>query len=245
MRRYLLAFLAFAALAAPAAAEDRHYAIEDFDQLSIEGPYVVHLLVGRTTSAVAHGPRDALDRMSLEVQDQVLRIRRSRSAAGSQGSAAAPPGVVTIDLVTRSLRAARLSGPVRLDADNVRGLNVEFSLLGNGTLHATRLDAEALSVALLGAGRLDLAGAARSLTANIQGSGDLAAPGLVANNATIAAGTSGAIAVTVNGPATVTNNGLGEVRIFGRAVCTRAGSAADQVRCGGPPPPPSDQGKPH
>jgi hypothetical protein len=234
MTRFVAPLLALSALAAPAFAEDRHYAIEDFDRVIAEGPYVVHLLTGRATSAVAHGSREALDRMSLDVQGQMLRIRRNRGAWS--GGSGADPGLVTIDLVTRSVRSLRLIGPVRFDADAVRGLRVEFSVEGSGTLHATRLNADALSLALLGSGRLDIAGTAGTLAATFQGTGDLAAPGLVAHNATISSTTSGAVALTVNGPATITNNGVGNVRILGRAVCTIGGSAADQVRCGGSEP---------
>jgi hypothetical protein len=241
MIRTLALSFACTILAAPALAEDRHYAVEDFDRVSVEGPYVVHLVTGHMTSAVAHGARDALDRISIEVQDQVLRIRRNRSAPG--GASATGAGVVTVDLVTRALRGASLSGPVRFDADNIRGPRVEFSLLGAGTLHATRVDADSLSLAMLGSGRLEVAGVARTLAVNVTGSGDLAAPGLIVNNATISSGTSGAVAVTVNGPATVANQGLGNVRIFGRAICTISGTAADQVRCGGPAP--SDQRQAH
>jgi hypothetical protein len=223
--------LLLSALTAPALAEDRRYAIEDFDRVIVEGPYIVHLVTGRTSAAIAHGSREALDRMSLDVQDQEMRIRRNRGAW--TGGSTANPGIVTVDLVTRSLRSARLIGPARLDADAVRGINVAFSVAGSGTLHATRVDAEALSLALLGSGRLDVAGAARTLAGNFQGSGDLAAPGLVARNATISSTTSGAVAVTVNGPASIANEGVGNVRILGRPVCTISGSGADQVRCGG------------
>lgn len=231
MDRRLAPLLFLSTLAAPAFAEDRRFAVEDFDRVIAEGPYIVHLVTGRATSAVAHGSREALDRMSLDVQGQMLRIRRNRGAWS--GGGAADPGTVTIDLVTRSLRSARLIGPVRFEADNVRGLRVEFSVEGSGTLHATRVDADALSLALLGSGRLEVAGAARTLAGDFQGSGDLAAPALVARSATLSSTTSGAVTLTVNGPATVTNNGVGNVRILGRANCTTSGSAADQVRCGG------------
>ena len=233
MTRLLVPLFALSALATPAFAEDRRFAVEDFDRVIAEGPYVVRLVTGRAGSAVAHGSREALDRMSLDVQGQMLRIRRNRSA-WTGGSGGADPGIVTVDLTTRSLRSARLIGPARLEADGVRGLRVELSVEGSGTLHATRVDADALSLALLGSGRIEVAGAARSLAANLQGSGDLAAPGLVAHGANISSMTSGAVAVTVNGPATVSNGGVGNVRILGRAVCTISGSAADQVRCGGP-----------
>ena len=231
MTRFLASLFALSALAAPAFAEDRHYAIQDFDRVIVEGPYIVHLVTARTSSAVAHGSREALDRMSLDVQGQMLRIRRNRGAWS--GGSGRDPGLVTIDLVTRSVRSIRLIGPVRFDADNVRGLRVEFSVEGSGTLHATRLSADALSLALLGSGGLDLAGTARTLAGTFQGTGDVAGPGLIANNATIGSTTSGSVSLTVNGPATIANNGVGNVRILGRAVCTISGTAADQVRCGG------------
>lgn len=231
MTRFLSAALTLAALSAPAFAEDRHYAVGDFDRVIAEGPYVVRLVTGRATSAIAHGSREALDRMSLDVQGQMLRIRRNRGAwSGGNGR---DPGTVTIDLTTRSVRSLRLIGPVRLDADNVRGLRIELSVEGSGTLRATRLNADALSLALLGSGSLDVAGAARTVAGTFQGTGDVAAPALIAHNATIASTTSGAVALTVNGPATIVNNGVGNVRILGRAVCTISGTAADQVRCGG------------
>ena len=169
--------------------------------------------------------------MSLDVQGQMLRIRRNRGAWS--GGSGRDPGLVTIDLVTRSVRSVRLIGPVRLDADNVRGLRVEFSVEGSGTLRATRLNADALSLALLGSGSLDLTGAARTVAGTFQGTGDVTAPTLIAHSATITTSTSGTVALTVNGPATIANNGVGNVRILGRAVCTNSGSAADQIRCGG------------
>ena len=222
--------LLLAALAAPASAETRRLPVSDFDRVIVEGPYAVHLVTGRPSSATATGSREALDRLSVDVQGQILRIRRSRNAwVGTPG---ADSGTVTIALATRNLRSARLIGPARLEAEGVRGLNVEFSVEGSGTLQATRLDADNLALALLGSGRLQIAGAARALTGNFQGSGEIEATALRAERATIATTTSGAVTLSVNGPVTVTNNGLGNVRILGRPICTIAGIATDQVRCG-------------
>jgi len=230
MTRLLLAAFALAAIAAPAAAEDRRYAVGDFDRVVVEGPYVVHLVTGRASAATAQGRRDALDRVSVDVQGQTLRIRRNRNAWG--GAPGADPGTVTIALATRSLRSARLIGPARLDLQGGRGLAVELSVEGSGDLRAAGVDADRLSLALLGSGRLEIAGAARMVSGNFQGTGDIAAAGLRAGQAAIVTTTSGAVAVTVNGPASVTANGLGTVRILGRPVCTIGGVAADQVQCG-------------
>jgi hypothetical protein len=230
MIRLPLAFLALLALAAPAWAETRRLSIGDFDRVIVEGPYQVHLVIGRASSASATGSREALDRLGVDVQGQILRIRRNRNAW--TGTARPDSGTVAIELATRNLRSARLIGPARLEAEGLRGLNVELSVEGSGTLHAVRTDVERLALALLGSGRLEVAGAARALSGNFQGSGEVDAAALRAANATIATTTSGAVTLTVNGPVTIANQGLGNVRILGRPVCTVSGAAADQVRCG-------------
>jgi hypothetical protein len=233
MTRFLLALLAFAV---PASAETRRIPVADFDRVLVEGPYVVHLVTGRPSGANAQGTRDALDRVTMDVQGQMLRIRRDRNAWG--GTAGADVGTVTVELATRNLRSVRLIGPARLDLEGARGLNVELSVEGSGDIRAAGIDADHLSLALLGSGRLEVAGVARMLGGNFQGTGDIVAANLRAGQATIVTTTSGTVAATVNGPATVTANGLGTVRILGRPVCTVTGVAADQVHCGG-----SDQGQ--
>jgi hypothetical protein len=230
MIRILAALLGLAALAAPASAADRRYAVADFDRVIVEGPYAVQLVTGRPSSAVASGTRDALDRVNVDVQGRTLRIRRNRSAWG--GAPGADSGPVRIALATRSLRSVRLIGPAQAQIEGARGLNVEFSVEGSGSLRAAGVDAETLALALTGSGRLDIIGASRSVRANAQGTGDIDATALRANAATIATTTGGAIAMTVNGPVAIAANGLGNVRILGRPICTTSGQGSAQVRCG-------------
>ncbi len=136
MARIMPAFLALAAAAAamPAGAADRRYSVSDFDRVIVEGPYAVRLVVGPPSSATATGTREALDRLSVDVQGQTLRIRRSRSGWG--GTPGADAGPVTITLATRTLRSARLIGPASLEVDGARGLNV--AVLGRGQRPAAR-----------------------------------------------------------------------------------------------------------
>jgi hypothetical protein len=230
MLRTLFALLGLAALASPATAADRRYSVNDFDRLIVAGPYQVRLVVGGPSSAVASGTREGLDRVTVDVQGRILRIRRNSSAWG--GTPGADTGPVVITLATRSLRSARLIGPARLDLAGARGLDLELSVEGSGTIQAASLDIENLALALLGSGRLELAGAARALTGNFQGTGDVDASALAARGATVSTTTSGAVLLNVAGPVTVAANGLGEVTIAGRAICTISGPGADQVRCG-------------
>lgn len=230
MIRTMLAFAALALLAAPAAAEERRYSVTDFDRLTVEGPYIVNLVVGRTTSATASGSREALDRVSVDSQGRSLRIRRNRNSWGG-GTPGADVGAVTITINTRSLRSARLIGPARLQVEGAEGLNVEFIVEGSGSLRASGVEADNLSLALNGSGRLEIAGTARRLNASLLGTGDVEATNLRAREAAVTTTTLGAVTLTVDGPVTVTAGGLGAVTILGRAVCTLRGAGASQVRC--------------
>ena len=229
MIRIVAALLALVSLATPALAIDRRLSVTDFDRVIVEGPYRVTLAVGRPSSATISGSLAALDRMTVDVQGQTLRIRRNRSAwGGAQGADAGP---VTIVLATRRLRSARLVGPAQLDVQGASGLNVAFTVEGSGTLRATGVAADNLSLGLIGAGRLELAGTASVLRGDFQGSGTVDAANLAARNATVTNATSGDVLLAVRGPAAITNNGAGTVRVSGAPACTISGLTAAQVVC--------------
>ena len=230
MIRLVLAILALLAAAAPAAAADRPYPVADFDRLVIEGPYRVHLVVGGPTTARANGTRDGLDRVSIETNGTTLRIRPQRGIWGA--GANVDPGPVTIELTTRNLRSARLLGPATLDVEGAGGLNVELMVQGSGTLRATRVAADALTLGLLGDGALDVTGTAKTLHGQFQGTGSVAAASLAADAATITTNTVGAVALQVNGRAEISAYGLGTVTIAGAPACVLNGPGASQVRCG-------------
>lgn len=229
MTRTLLALAALILAAAPAAAAERRYSVTDFERVVVEGPYIVRLTVGRSSSASASGSQAALDRVSIDVSGQTLRIRRNRTSwVGTPG---AQEGPLTIELATRILRSARLIGPASLDIDRAAGLRVDLIVEGSGRLRAANVAADNLSIGLAGSGRLEIAGTAETLSADIQGTGDVDASRLRAENATITAGTTGEVALQVVRAATISAYGLGNVVIAGRADCTVRGPSADLVRC--------------
>ena len=231
MTRIIVALLAIAVLAAPAAAADRNYSVTDFDRVVVEGAYVVTLQTGRPSMAVASGSQDALDRLSIDVNGRTLRIRRNRTSwTGTPGAQQAIP---TIALSTRDLRSVRLVGPASFTVDGVRGQTVDLVVEGSGRLRATGIAADELELGLVGSGRLELAGTAEILRADFQGTGDVDAGQLVADNATLITTSMGTIALGARNTATVTANGLGTVTILGRPACTIRGPASSQVRCRG------------
>jgi hypothetical protein len=225
-----LALALAAAASVPAHAAERRYSVTDFDRVQVDGPYEVTLATGGSSSAVATGDSGGLERVSVEVQGRVLRIRPNRSGWG--GYPGDTPGPVRIALTTRDLRGASVIGSGRLAVDRARGLKIELSVSGSGALSVGSVAADTLLVGLVGSGQVELAGTAKQLRATIQGSGDLAAAGLTTDDAQLTADTSGSIALQAVRTAKVAALGRGSVQIGGAASCTLTGAAAGLVRCG-------------
>lgn len=230
MIRILPALFGLVVLAAPAMAAERTYSVTDFERVLVEGPYVVRLTTGRSTTARASGPQASIDRVTIESQGQTLRIRPNRSAWGANDGA--QQGVLEITLTTRVLRSARVIGAGRLDIDGGEGLRVDLSLEGSGRLAATNLAVDNLFLGLLGSGQLEVSGHARTLRADVQGAGDLDAEALTSDDLTVTTTTTGSIAFGIARTARVNANGLGEVVVAGSPACTITGLGAGQVRCG-------------
>ena len=236
MTRLALVPLVLFVLAAPAGAADRPYPVADFDRLVVEGPYRVHLIVGQPTRVRANGSREGLDRVSIEANGQTLRIRPVRNRWGADPSTDSGP--VTIELSTRSLRSAVLLGPAVLDVEGAGagvapgGRDVALTVQGSGTLRATRVVADTLSLGLLGAGSLEVTGTAETLRGQFQGTGSIAAAGLAADGATITSNTVGSVALQVNGRAEITAYGLGTVTVGGNPACVLNGPGVANVSCG-------------
>lgn len=227
-RIMLAALLAFSA--APAAAAERRYTVTDFDRIQVDGPFQVALTTGRGSSAMASGSHAALERVSIDVQGRTLRVRANRSPWGGYPGEGAGP--VRIVLSTHALRGASLGGSGGLVIDKARAMRFDVSLSGSGRIEVGSIDADMLTAALLGSGKIAVGGKVKSLRATIQGSGDLSAEALSAEDAQINADTSGLIEVAVRRAATVTSTGPGDTRIAGNAACTVKSIGSGQVLCG-------------
>ncbi len=229
MNRIVLA--AFVLLAAvPAQAAERRYTVTGFDRVQIDGPYVVTMNVGRSPSAVATGSPAALDRVSIAVEGRTLRVRPNLSAWGAPPKAG--EGGVRIAITGPELGAATVNGSATLTIDRIKAMRFDLGLSGSGQVAIGQADVDRLNLQLLGAGGLKLAGKAKQLRATVTGQGSLDAGGLIADDAEIAADTSGTIALGARRSAKVAAGGAGDVTISGTPACTVTGSGAGRVSCG-------------
>lgn len=232
MTRLPAALAAFVLLTAAAPVPDRRFTVTDFDRVQVEGPFVVTLRTGVSPSAVAKGDSNvALDRVAIEVQGRLLKVRPNRSAWGG-GDSAAGGGPVTIELGGYNVRWVSVIGSARLAVDRLEGQRVDISLSGNGEVRVGAVEADNLVLGAIGAGAISLAGSAKNLRATVLGSASLDGSSLVAEDANLTTDTSGATIVGARRSAKVRAIGIGETRVLGSPACTVEAGGLAQVVCG-------------
>jgi hypothetical protein len=233
MNRIMLsaAALALAGLAAaPAAAAERRFTVTQFDRIQVDGPFAVTVTTGRPGAALATGDARAVDRVSIEVQGRVLKVRPNRSAWGGYPGEGAGP--VAIAISTHDLRGVAVNGSGTVAIDKARAMRFDLSVSGSGVIELPNLEADRLVLGLLGSGRITLGGKVKNVRATIQGTGDLAAAELISEDAELNADSSGKIAIGVKRAVKVTATGAGDVEIAGSPACTVKALGSGRVSCG-------------
>lgn len=223
--------LALVIAAAPAQAAERRFVVTDFDRVQVDGPFEITLVTGQASSAVATGDTRALDRLDVEVQGRLLKVRRNISGWG--GYPGEREGPIAIALSTRTLRGAFVRGSGSMSIDGAKGLQLELSVTGSGRIAAEKVDADRVELGVVGSGSMALAGKAKMMRASIEGAGDLDAAQLAAQDIEINAGTSGEIKAAASRTAKINASGSGDIEIIGSPACTVAGRGSGSVACGG------------
>ena len=214
--------------AAPAAADERRYTVTDFDRIRIDGPFRVEVTGGTAAKVAGIGTREALDRVAVDVEGRLLRIRTDRQNWKGAGS----PGPVTLRVSVHQLRGLTLAGAARADVRGVKGLRFDLSLSGSGHANVEGIAADRLLVNLLGSGSATLSGQAKVLEASVAGTAALDAGALQAEAVKIASTSAGDVAANARRSANLSGGGSGDIHVSGKPACTVAAEGAGSVTCG-------------
>jgi len=218
MRTFLFAISGLAALAAPAAAANRNFAVTSFTKVRIEGPYKVTLATGVPPFAKASGSAAALDRIAIENRGDTLVVHTDLNAWG--GYPGQDPGPVEIAIGTHDLASADLTGAGSLAINRVRGLSFALGVQGSGTARIEDVAADRMQVNLAGTASAILKGRALKLTAELRGLSAVDATNLASHDTDITADGSATIDANVSGTATIDARGPATIRLAGRPTCT-------------------------
>jgi hypothetical protein len=213
----------------PASAATRSYSVTSFSRIRIAGPFDVHVRVGGSSAARATGPQAALDRLSIEQNDDTLVIKPLPGGWGGWPGSGNEKTVVEVSAPALNQLAVAGSGDVTVD--RVRGDALDLMLSGSGSIGIGTIDVDRLGATMTGSGNMTLAGQARSAKAMMTGSGALKATALVADDAVANLIGTGDLSLGARHIAKTTLSGSGDIRIVGPAVCSVSRTGSGDVRC--------------
>lgn len=213
-----------------ASAAEKRFGLTSFETIEVNADYIIEVTTRAPVSAVATGPSDALDRLSLEARDGRLVIGE-RKFAGDENRRA-PRGAVTIRINVASLRSATMGGAGSLRIDRMRGNRVIIGLRGPGTLSVGAIETDRLSVAMIGNGTMTLGGTAKQGQVTLSGAGMFDAGALAVGALTFDGEGAGETRLNAVKTAAVTTRGVGKTVVLGKPVCTVRNVGSGSVQCG-------------
>jgi predicted small integral membrane protein len=217
-------------LGSPLLAAERGYSVSDFERVDVTGPYIVIVEAGKSPGARAIGSVEALERVTVETQGRILRIKPSQNAWGGwPGAQAVAP---TIRVTVPFLREAALSGGGSLTISKMRSQVVRLGVVGSGKLTVSAIETDRLFASLLGSGIVTLAGKAATGLITSEGTGSIVATTLKVGVLDVTASSAGTTQISAGRTAKVTSTGAGDVTIAGTPACTVKSAGAGQVICG-------------
>jgi len=231
MRLSTILFAAALPLAAcaPVHAATKAYSITDVSRLRIAGPFDVHVHVGPSSSVRATGPQEAIDRLSVEQNEEVLVIKPLPGGWG--GWPMGFHGKLVVDVTMPTLDQAAVTGSGDTTIDRVKGQTAMLVLSGSGSLTVGGIQVTQLNATMTGSGDLSLAGRAVAAKAVLTGSGNFKADQLLADDAQVNLTGSGDLSIGVRRSAKGSLAGSGDLSIVGPAACAIARTGSGDVHC--------------
>jgi len=226
------AVIAAAALlaAGPAWGAEKRYGLTSFETIDVSADVTVEVVTRAPVSAVATGPQDALDRLSVETRDGKLVIGE-RQFAGDE-KRRGPRGPVTVRINAANLRAATLSGAGSLQIDRLKGQRATVGLRGPGRLIVGQISTDRLQVAMVGNGTMTLGGAAKNAQMTLSGAGAVDAGALSVDELISDSEGAGDHILRAVKSAAITARGIGKTVVLGKPVCTVRNVGSGSVTCG-------------
>lgn len=226
------AAIAAAALlaASPASAAEKRYGLTSFEAIDVSADVTVEVVTRAPVSAVASGPQDALDRLSVEARDGKLVISE-RQFAGDE-KRRGPRGPVVVRVNAANLSSATLAGAGSLQIDKLKGQRALVGLRGPGRLTVGQIGADRLAVGMIGNGTITLGGTAKNAQMTLSGAGAVDASALAVDELISDSEGAGDHILRAVKSAAITARGIGKTVVLGRPVCTVRNVGSGSVQCG-------------
>lgn len=219
--------------ASPAAANSKRYGLVSFERIEIEGNMIVEVVPGRSIFAVADASREALETLSIEVNEsRTLIVTQLAEGVFGPRRANNDAGPIRIRISAQNLSQLALRGGGRVTLTGLRGPEMRVDLNGSGSIAASGVNGDVLLVRSEGSGTISLAGRAQSMTATIAGATSVDAAALETRNLVVRANGSGASRFAALQSADLLSGGAADLAVSGRPRCTVRNIGAGTITCG-------------
>jgi hypothetical protein len=193
-------------------------AISGVHSVVLEGQGDVLLHEGAAPSLTIEAEDNLLPLITSSVQDGTLRLGFDRA---TWRDTIRPTQPIRFLLTLPSLAAFDLAGSGTLQASSLRAEQLTLRLTGTGDLTIDQLEANSLDVRLDGTGDLTLAGAVDSQTVSLSGTGQYQAGDLASAAAQITLSGTGDAVVWVRDDLAILISGAGTVSYWGQPTVSR------------------------
>lgn len=217
-------------LSGPASAAEKRYGLTSFEAIEVNADVTVEVTARAPVRAVATGSQDALDRITVEARDGKLVIGERQFAGDERRTRASAPVIIRVNAA--NLRSAMVAGAGSLNIDTLKGARVAIGLRGPGQLIVGHVDADRLSVAMIGNGAMRLGGQAKQAEMTLSGAGMLDAGELAVGALISDSEGAGDHRLNATKTAAITARGVGKTVVLGRPVCTVRNVGSGSVECG-------------
>lgn len=217
-------------LSGPATAAEKRYGLTSFETIEVNADVVVEVVTRAPVSAIAIGPQNALDRITVETRDGRLVISERKFAGDEKRTS--PQAGLTIRVNAANLRSATLAGAGSLTIDKLKGARVAIGLRGPGAVSVGEIAADRLFIGMVGNGTMTLAGKAKAGQMTLSGANKLDAGRLAIDDLVSDSEGAGDHIMNAIKTAAITARGIGETVILGRPACTVRNIGNGSVTCG-------------
>lgn len=209
----------------------RNYAIGNFQEIEVAGPYEVEIRTGGAASAKAEGSEKLLAKTRVEVKDGKLMI----GPDGDHGTfhfGWSTRGKAKFVVTVPQLSGATIAGSGDIQVDKVQGDGFQGAVAGSGDIDIHQIQVQSLKLSIAGSGSVKAAsGTAQGGKFDIAGSGDLDLSNVDTKEMQISIAGSGDLQAHSTGSAQITIMGSGNATISGGAKCQVTKMGSGEARC--------------
>jgi hypothetical protein len=217
--------------AGPAVAAERGYSVTNFSRVRVEGPVTVEITTGGSPAARAQGDRQAIDRLRVETNGDLLMIGIDRTnwTGSSSGN---DNGRAVLYVTATNIQTLSVIGAGDVSVDRVGGGRFALTVAGTGRARVDKIDVDQLVVGINGVGSAKIAGEAKQARVRSQGDGLIDGAALDADDAEVSLIGTGEIRIRADRSAHNVLKGSGRILIDGTPACSGTSEGSGEVVCG-------------